>query len=187
METTIHVTVLAKETTGSQSNAMTGSLTAAAWLIARTALWNGKKTEAPDQEEAQRFIHDFTTRNRQHAQNYEELVIRLLAERYHRIQHGNTKMASPAQWFRQTANGFQATAPVARLILDRRLTEQHYKGHWIDFAWAVWYSMPVTPVIFHRWRSHFAETSQSMLNLYLACIQNNSRANPAPICIANQR
>ncbi|MBL7732295.1 MAG: hypothetical protein JNM88_14045, partial [Chitinophagaceae bacterium] len=177
METTIHVTVSVKETTDSKSNALAGSLTAAAWLIARSALWNGKKIEAPDQEEAQRFIHEFITRNRQHAQNYEELVIRLLAERFHRIQLGHYKIPSPATWFHDPVRGFQGTDKLGRLILNKRLTEQHYKGHWIDFAWAVWYSMPVTPVIFHRWRSHFAEISQSMLNLYLACMQNSTRTN----------
>ncbi len=157
-------------------------LSADAYIIMYSALWNGKRFHPEETKDAILLISAFIEKDNRLEKNYEEFVQRILAEKYMRVNITNTPRPAPTVWLRSTGEkGFAATEKWFSLLHEKRQNNNFYRAHWRDFAWAVWYSTPGAFQHFHRWRSYFAGISQSTLNLYLACMANRHMADTATV------
>ncbi len=151
-------------------------LTTTAWKIAYTALWNGISFSRTEKQKAKAAIRTFLVNNQNIEKAYEEFVQRVLLARHYINWHPGKFVPLPSEWLsEENKMGFQGTQRWMQKMLQKREAIPAYRSHWRDFAWAIWQvSGKKADRYFHQWRSYYAEKDQSMLNLFLATVANNS-------------
>ena len=152
-------------------------LTACAWQIAYTALWNTQQFTPEEIAGAKEFISSFLQESGCHKIQYAAFVQRVLLARQYINSHPGSYIPVPSQWF-SPANkmGFQGTKNWLIAVEQTRAAMPLYKQAIKDFSEAVWQTIQSgKPACFHTWRSYFIQQkSNALLNLYLSTIANYS-------------
>lgn len=150
-------------------------LSACAWHIAYTALWNTLQFAAPEMEKAKGFILDFLQQGKNHKEQYREFVQRVLLARQYISSHPGTYIPVPSHWFNtENTKGFSGTAKWYNSIQLTRAALPLYKDALKWFPEAVLKTtQSYQAKDFHYWRSYFIDQkANGLLNLYLSTIAN---------------
>ncbi|HMU46468.1 MAG TPA: hypothetical protein PKC72_08880 [Chitinophagaceae bacterium] len=154
-------------------------LTALAWQITYTALWNGEAFSAIEKEKAQELVKEFISRQLNPCKAFSELVQRVLLARQYISTHPGTYAPVPTQWFSPSnKNGFAGTCRWYEAIENTRHSIPAFRQALKAFPEAVLETVQSDSANdFHYWRSYFSDQdAQSMLNLFLAVIANIQNA-----------
>ncbi len=150
-------------------------LTALAWQITYTALWNTTEFSAKEKEFAVNFIRDFIQKSNSPSKAYSEFVQRVLLARQYLIMHPEAYAPIPSKWFSTiNKNGFKGTERWYTSLITVRYSVPEFRIHLKAFAEAI---AEVTTTRsasdFHFWRTYFAERNyHSVLSLFLSTIAN---------------
>jgi hypothetical protein len=141
-----------------------------AWKIAYALLWNGKVFTAQQVQDALHSIRRFFFSAEDKESLYEEFVQRVLMARLNYRPIPFYSFGEPAVWFSdQRLDGFASTKKWYSNLREKREHDPSLKTGWIEFAWAIWNAgNKKRGHAYHEWRTHFASTNQSLLNLFLA-------------------
>lgn len=149
-------------------------LTAIAWQIGYTSLWNGQTFTANETAAAQQLIASFL-RQGSPLKAYSEFVQRVLLARQYILTHPGAYAPHPSRWLSpENANGFAGTSRWFRNLEEARSREPYFKQYLKAFPEAVLETLQSGKAgDFHYWRSWFAERgAQATLNLFLAVLGN---------------
>lgn len=149
-------------------------LSALAWQVAYTALWNGMEFSKAEKENAMNFIAAFIQQGSP-VKSYSEFVQRVLLARQYIHSHPGSYVSFPSQWFSlQNKNGFAGTLRWYQSVEASRALLPKYKQTLKAFPEAVLEtSQSGDPKDFHYWRSYFSEQdAQASLNLFLSTLAN---------------
>lgn len=154
-------------------------LSAIAWQIAYTALWNAEEFSAVEKEKASELISGFIREQNNPKKAYSTFVQRVLLARQYIATHPGTYAPIPTQWFSAAnKNGFAGTQRWYDAVETTRASLPKYKQPLKAFGEAVLETALFGSVKdFHYWRSYFIEHDcQGLLNLFLSVIANCSHA-----------
>lgn len=150
-------------------------LTAIAWHIVYTALWNTLDFSKPEKENATGFISSFLQQANNHRKAYSEFIQRVLLARMYISTHPGSYIPLPSKWLHAgNKKGFAGTEQWFNTIQGIRESLPQYKITIKAFAEAVFESVETgNPADFHYWRSYFIQqNAQGLLNLFLSTIAN---------------
>jgi hypothetical protein len=150
-------------------------LTACAWQIAYTALWNTQQFTPEETAAAKTCISNFLQQQPGHKMQYTAFVQRVLLARQYISSHPGTYIPVPTQWFNsQNKNGFAGTQNWLAAVQKTRASMPLYKQAIGNFPEAVWQTIQTgKPTCFHYWRSYFIQQkANGLLNLYLSTLAN---------------
>lgn len=151
------------------------TLSAIAWQIAYTALWNGEEFSKSEKEKALELIKAFISDHKNPKKAYSVFVQRVLLARQYIITHAGTYAPIPSEWLSpQNKNGFTGTHRWYTAVEELRTALPGYKITLKAFAEAIHETVQSGHSRdFHYWRSYFsAQDAQQMLNLFLSTIAN---------------
>jgi hypothetical protein len=152
-------------------------LSAIAWKIAYTALWNAEEFSAVEKEKALELISGFIREHNSPKKGYGVFVQRVLLARQYISTHPGAYAPIPSQWLSlSNKNGFAGTQRWYDAVETMRISMPKYKQPLKAFSEAVLETTLFgSAKDFHYWRSYFAENNcQGLLNLFLSVIANCS-------------
>ncbi len=149
-------------------------LTAIAWQISYSALWNGKEFSPAEISAAKEKIRLFISQG-QPQKTYSEYVQRVMLARQYIITHERAYAPHPTRWLHtNNKNGFAGTERWFRSVEEARAKEPAFKQYIKALPEAVLETLQSDKAAdFHYWRSWFAEhDAHATLNLFLSVLAN---------------